>query len=268
MVVSLTLVHWSLLLAQRTLAAEVHQVDIPLLALRFVLQPCRLLAAASMVRRVRSMQRSTVDIAFDVLSGSEEAEVFTENTGSILSSEQQAEITKHLPAWCRYRAWQLVYSPDVHGTSMQTFYRKQSSSSCGANIIVVRDSNGHTFGGFSSEKWRMSARGYYGTPECFVFSSHCAEAEIDSEESPASTTRQPLSFYSAAPQPGTVLLWGDAQTFSLDSALTLTDDFRSGLSAPCASFDSPALMPGGPEFVVRSFECWELGQPYDTPYLA
>lgn len=67
-VVALTLLSWGLLALQNAvlLGEGVLKLDLPLLTLRFVLQPCRVLAAASMTRRVRRMQQSTVDIAFDV----------------------------------------------------------------------------------------------------------------------------------------------------------------------------------------------------------
>jgi len=46
-------------------------VDLPLFALRFILQPFRLLASISMVRRVTRMQKNTVDINFDVIERAE-----------------------------------------------------------------------------------------------------------------------------------------------------------------------------------------------------
>mmetsp|Transcript_37705 Transcript_37705/g.80124 ORF Transcript_37705/g.80124 Transcript_37705/m.80124 type:complete len:82 (-) Transcript_37705:7-252(-) len=52
---------------------EMMQADMSLLALRFVLQPCRVLAAASVLCRVHKMQLSTTDIAFDILENVDSA---------------------------------------------------------------------------------------------------------------------------------------------------------------------------------------------------
>eukprot|EP00421_Protoceratium_reticulatum_P053710 CAMPEP_0168497030 /NCGR_PEP_ID=MMETSP0228-20121227/72561_1 /TAXON_ID=133427 /ORGANISM="Protoceratium reticulatum, Strain CCCM 535 (=CCMP 1889)" /LENGTH=139 /DNA_ID=CAMNT_0008513905 /DNA_START=186 /DNA_END=602 /DNA_ORIENTATION=+ len=119
-VVALTVMDWSLHFLRQALLAE-EVLKTPLFALRFVLQPCRVLAAVSMVRRVHQMQQGVVDVAFDILKP---AEVTSPELGlsRILSGELQAVIAANLPAWCRFRKWQLVYAPHVHGTSMQTFF--------------------------------------------------------------------------------------------------------------------------------------------------
>jgi len=66
-VMALTLLTWCLLALRRALLVgeSVLKLDLPLLALRFFLQPCRVLAMASMARRGRRMQQNTIDIALD-----------------------------------------------------------------------------------------------------------------------------------------------------------------------------------------------------------
>lgn len=46
---------------------QAEEADLPLLALRFALQPCRIFAAASMACQVQSMQDGNLDIDFDML---------------------------------------------------------------------------------------------------------------------------------------------------------------------------------------------------------
>jgi len=68
-VVVLTVVTWILTLFRRASPTreEAEEVDLWLLALRFALQPCRVLAAASMACKVQQMQQSALDISFDML---------------------------------------------------------------------------------------------------------------------------------------------------------------------------------------------------------
>eukprot|EP00440_Ansanella_granifera_P065001 gb/GFBE01070480.1/.p1 GENE.gb/GFBE01070480.1/~~gb/GFBE01070480.1/.p1 ORF type:complete len:237 (+),score=45.72 gb/GFBE01070480.1/:1-711(+) len=68
----LTVLAWALTHLRRAslIREEAEEADLWLLFLRFVLQPCRVLATATMARKVQQMQRSCVDINFDGLGAS------------------------------------------------------------------------------------------------------------------------------------------------------------------------------------------------------
>lgn len=147
-VVALTLLHWCIFVISRVLRdANMMELDAPFLALRFVLQPCRVLAAVSMVKRVRDIQMSVQDIDFGELTSVTEWPQSPKS--ALLTEDIQDLISEHLPTWCRFAEWKLAYSPRVHGTSMKTFYRSQDRG--GANVVLVQDSGGRLLGGFSSE---------------------------------------------------------------------------------------------------------------------
>lgn len=259
-VVLLTLADWCLHLVRwALLAGEMLEMDLPMLALRFVLQPCRVLAAVSMVRRVKQMQDGAIDIAFDLLKTEEDPQ--TEPVeGRILTKELRTEISAHLPAWCRYRQWSLAYAPHVHGTSFQTFLRRQVGKS--ANIILLRASDGTVLGGFIPEEWRACAPGshYYGGGESFVFSSSCTrDRELNGEES-GGPSLGTCSFYHAEGHEE-VLLWADASSINLSGAISVHADFLSGSTSPSAAFGSPALVKCRTEFedfIISDFECWHM----------
>lgn len=271
-VVVLTLVTWFLLgVRQVLLEADVlKQVDLPLLALRFLMQPCRLLSAISVLRRVKQMQQSTVDIIFDGLETEENALLQTESR--ILFPTLQAEIKAHLPAWCRFRRWTLAYSPHVHGTSLQTFYRSQAGR--GANVLLVREPSGNIFGCFSTEPWQHCTSGFHGSGECFVFTTAtvAASPKDKARSSPTSagataanqTSGEEVCHVFHTDEHGEVLMWGDADAICMAGAIELRDDFRCGSTAACPTFNSPCLtgdggvVCGGSEFLVSSFECWQL----------
>lgn len=239
-VVALTMMSWVLLFTRSAvISSETFlQLDMPLLILRFILQPCRMLATASMARRVRKMQQNTMDIAFDVLTSI--PDMSPVQCGHILSVQLQQEICEHLPVWCRFRDWQLAYSRSEHGTSMQTFYRMQTR--CAANLLIVRDGVGTIFGGFSTEPWRIDIRGYHSSGDAFVFSKHLG---------------RPASFFHTVAG-YEVLVWGDSRQVALSEALVLGNDFISGTSTSCKTFASPMLSAEGPEFSVSAFECWHF----------
>merc|ERR1712232_504910 len=152
-----------------------------------------------MVRRVAHMQKNTVDINFDVLEMAE-IQIETSEDSRILTPELRSEVTTHLPVWCRFQRWDLLYSPIVHGASLRTFYRQQA----GPNLVVVRDAKGYVFGGFAEEPWHVCPRGYRGLGESFVFTSRPLEDTITYGKSSSSS----ISFYHANGETDeSVLFW-------------------------------------------------------------
>ena len=66
---ALTVLAWAVMHLRRAsvMREEAEEADLWLLFLRFLLQPCRVFAAAAAVRKVQQMQRGCVDIRFDGL---------------------------------------------------------------------------------------------------------------------------------------------------------------------------------------------------------
>eukprot|EP00927_Polykrikos_kofoidii_P034657 TRINITY_DN29360_c0_g1_i2.p1 TRINITY_DN29360_c0_g1~~TRINITY_DN29360_c0_g1_i2.p1 ORF type:complete len:379 (-),score=46.86 TRINITY_DN29360_c0_g1_i2:6-1142(-) len=152
----------------------VEDVDVPLLAVRFALQPLRLILTASKVYTAKQRQNVCNDeIKIPVAS----VRLVKPDTLSrpILTPGLASSLMEHMPSTCRLAAeWRLTYSPVVHGTSLKTFYRAQQG---GPNVIIIREANGRVFGGFITESWRPE-RGNYGSAESFVFS---VRGEVDEE---------------------------------------------------------------------------------------
>ncbi|CAE8603723.1 unnamed protein product, partial [Polarella glacialis] len=101
----------------------VEDVDVPILCLRFALQPIRMISTASMVVRARMLHQ-------EVLTERLEETAFVDPRRpcaleSVLSLDLAAELRDLLPSYLKCLDWQLAYSPKVHGTSMNTFYRQQ-----------------------------------------------------------------------------------------------------------------------------------------------
>jgi len=69
-ILGLTLFTWLLMQVRRAtpMREEAEEVELWLLALRFILQPCRVVVAAKTARKVQVMQHHQTDINFDVLA--------------------------------------------------------------------------------------------------------------------------------------------------------------------------------------------------------
>jgi hypothetical protein len=87
--------------------------------------------------------------------------------GQLLSLEIVWTLRMHVPQRFKYHDWKLAFSTAVHGTSLLTFYKQLENKS--PTILVIRDTDGHLFGGFASEPWAIS-KGFFGTGESFLFS--------------------------------------------------------------------------------------------------
>ena len=63
-------------------------------------------------------------------------------------------------------SWNIIYSMDLHGISLNTLYNQCQST--GPLLLLLRDETDAVFGGFASEFFHPS-HGYYGNGDCFLF---------------------------------------------------------------------------------------------------
>ncbi|XP_071957480.1 MTOR-associated protein MEAK7-like [Antedon mediterranea] len=89
-----------------------------------------------------------------------------DNFTSLLSMPSILLINHHLPHNLRH-IWRLVYAVDLHGASFSTLVKKISLQ--GPSILLVKDKEGHVFGGFASVNWKIGPS-FIGSSECFLFS--------------------------------------------------------------------------------------------------
>ena len=61
-------------------------------------------------------------------------------------------INSHLSSQLRYK-WRLLFSNTVHGENFSLLVKHIIDQ--GPSIIIVRDHEGHVFGGFASEAWSI-----------------------------------------------------------------------------------------------------------------
>lgn len=259
-VVILTLVTWFILVLRRRLRApvtedDVEEADLPFLMARFALQPFRIISAVWMVRRARLLARQQRDEFEELLELGP-----LQSASKLLTQDLALQIAEHFTPSLRFSSWHLVYTPRMHGTSMQTFYKQQS----GPNVIVLRDTKGIVLGGFASRPWQHSGNAY-GSAESFVFSSRePLSGPRALEESEAlerlDMLRPSIQVFHARPHHrGDVLQWSDDRMLAMGRAVVVQNQFLRGSSYSCDTYGSPELSNSGEDFVVQEFECWSIG---------
>lgn len=176
----------------------------------------------------------------------------------ILDEVRLRQLRAELPLKCRMASvWRLLYSPEVHGVSIGTFFR-QCQAWPGETLLLIEDSNGAVFGGFASHTWQAQSR-YFGHPECFVFRF---PPEDDRCEVFGSAGHNEYFLFADC----SGLMMGGGR----HPAIWIDQNFLKGTSGPCKTFGTtaaltPKLESGSEstgeslqfvDFVVRSFECW------------
>ena len=63
-------------------------------------------------------------------------------------------INHHLPT-AQQHQWRLLFSTQIHGESFSSFIHQITNQ--GPVVIIVKDTNGHIFGGFASMSWTIKS---------------------------------------------------------------------------------------------------------------
>jgi hypothetical protein len=146
-----------------------------------------------------------------------------------------------------------LFSTKTHGLSYSTLCRQILD--VGPTLIIVRDTNGHVFGGVTGCAWKFTPQfiGYVG---CFLFTLH-----------PSIAVYMPTGYndnymylqQTAQSLPNGLGMGGQVGYFGF----WLSADFGRGHSKAhpkCSTFGSPCLS-SGEEFEIDMMEVWGLGEP-------
>jgi len=78
------------------------------------------------------------------------------------------------------REWRLLFSIDVNGTSMQTFYRCVHERD--NTVLLIQNEKGEAFGSYQVEAWHDSFRFYGSGDGSFLFSMELSEEKGKSQK--------------------------------------------------------------------------------------
>ena len=165
----------------------------------------------------------------------------------ILSPEEVASLASALPGRRKLSQWQLLYSSEADGFSLQTLYRAGAHAS--RSVLVVQDFSGYVFGAYCTEALRVNPR-YQGNGECFVFQMRPHRLKYDWHKVPDTESRN--DFFMMVSQDSIGI--GGAPHF----AFWLDSDLLYGNSGVCHTFSSPCLS-GTEDFKVKAVELWQVG---------
>ncbi|KIL61651.1 hypothetical protein M378DRAFT_82211 [Amanita muscaria Koide BX008] len=182
------------------------------------------------------------------------------------------QLRTHLPALDRLpKTWNLVYSLDQHGISLNTLYTRceahtqaqaQSQARLGGRIgrpgmiVVVKDSGDSVFGVWSGDGLRQSrGKGYYGSGESFMWRYRNVEKDLDVYKWTGKNK------YVVLGEPDYISFGGGEGKYGL----YLDETLFEGSSARCPTFDNePLCSPGANKAGAVAFECvglevWGIG---------
>lgn len=168
---------------------------------------------------------------------------------SLLDPESMMVINAALPKDIQGQ-WTRMYDSGLHGGSFARF--RDSISDVGPCVIVVRDRDGHIFGGFASTSWHVAPK-FYGDERCFLFSVR--PSLMLYLASGGNDNFQYLNI-STETLPNGLGMGGQFNY----NGLWLESDLIHGHSKgkPCSTFGSPRLSKEE-NFVVEHVETWRIG---------
>ena len=159
---------------------------------------------------------------------------------SVVTPAELVEVMGNVPLRYAGCAWERLFSTNVDGVSLGTFYRRMEDIERPV-VMLVRDAEGACFGCYG-EPWRIE-KSYYGNGENFVFT-------IRPKQKVWRWTGK--NNYFQLGQHDSISVGGGGQ-FSLH----FDSMFERGSSGICETFNSPSLA-SKPRFQVVVLEAWVL----------
>lgn len=161
----------------------------------------------------------------------------------ILGPGDVPRIRGSLPTRFKYAGWLLLFQLSRDGKSYTTFYDKTQRHE--PLVLLIRTADGEKIGAYISNGLKMSRR-YYGSGETFVF-------KLNPEYTAYHWSIANGNQYFVASSCEEIALGGGG-----DSALWLDGEFRTGISEPCKTYNSPGLC-SKTRFDVLEVEVWVIG---------
>ncbi|KAJ0401884.1 hypothetical protein ATCC90586_003492 [Pythium insidiosum] len=174
------------------------------------------------------------------------------NPSHILTLDHIAYIDHALPMTCQLCRWFLLYSTEVHGSSLHSLLVLAKNQT--PTLIVVKDDQGNVFGGFGSDEWRRATQ-YFGNGETFIFSfaPRAGSTQTDGADPGANFVKYGWSrrnnYFMLCSEESLVMGGGGNFGLYLDS------DLSHGTTGPCETFSSRPLV-SSQEFNCVQVELW------------
>lgn len=152
-------------------------------------------------------------------------------------------------------AWELLFHSNKHGQSFNTFMGKVAGK--GPTLLLVKDKQGHLFGGYASDPWLKNGK-YYGNFSSFLFQLLPKVAVFN-----PTGVNQNFQYcgHNFASLPNGVGFGGQVGYWSL----FVDGLFETGMSHKGATYTNSAPLSADTKFEVDMVECWLTQQPEEEP---
>ena len=165
---------------------------------------------------------------------------------SIMSETQLIILARLIPPIFRAREWLRLYSIEIDGVSVHTFYKWARNFE--KTLLLIEDTNGYKFGAFASQEWKIHKH-FYGTGETFLFTFKDTEEDIKYFRWTGANDHIQFSDSTS------IAIGGSDGKF----ALYLRNNFKSGVSNDCKTFDNWVLSSHN-DFTWTRFELWSFAE--------
>uniref|UniRef100_A0A670YXC6 MTOR-associated protein MEAK7 n=1 Tax=Pseudonaja textilis TaxID=8673 RepID=A0A670YXC6_PSETE len=171
---------------------------------------------------------------------------------SLLDLASITYLNSHLPSELRDK-WQLLFASRIHGESFTQLCGHIVSK--GPCLLVLKDTDGYIFGGFSSCSWEVKPQ-FQGNDTCFLFSISPSLAVFT-----CSGYNNHYMYLNHGQQtmPNGLGMGGQHEYFGL----WVDSNFGQGHSKAkprCTTYNSPQLS-AKENFLLDSMEVWAVGEP-------
>lgn len=172
----------------------------------------------------------------------EELEILGNST--VLDSEDCVFLAERLPSRVIGNPWQLVFTTERDGFSLNNIYRKvEGLERNSPTLIAIRDTEDCCFGALVSDNPSVSGK-FYGTGESFLW-----RTKPDRQHWKWSTKN---SYFMSCSHECLNIGAGDGHF-----GLSLDSDLNHGRTEACDTFDNDPLTASG-DFVVKTVEIWSF----------
>jgi len=165
-----------------------------------------------------------------------------DNTLPVLTEYLAEVIRSRLPNLLQEATkWNLMYSMDQHGARLSTLYSLIENQ--GPCVIVLKNSKHEVFGAFVSEPFKLDHKGFFGTPECFLWKADKYQFKKFNATN--------LNQYFMLADPTFIAMGGGNGNFGF----YLDEDIHYGYSSFCDTFENETLTENK-EFEIYGCEVW------------
>lgn len=186
-------------------------------------------------------------------------EPITNQSSGIVGDAGLRLISHYLPPLIKMQEWTLLFSIDIHGCSMETFFNNVVDRD--DTVMLIETTEDQVIGAFMTEEWSIRSRFYGSGESSFVFNIERQQKSSDAEAKEKVFEVTNITEYGPTFK-NTMFQYADRNTLTIGSsqregtsAILITKNFRWGFSDYNDTFTNPPLTTPK-EFNIKRFEVW------------